>query len=496
MANSGVLSGIVVGWQEVEPILLACISAKINVILRGKHGASKTVFAKLVAQALGGKYRHYDATKDDMVSVAGIPNPEDLKNGILSFSKHDRAIWEADYISIDELTRAPRESQNLWLEILEEKTCNGFPLKYRMALATMNPATYNATYRLDEALLDRFAALVDIPEVVNPNTDVQDIYDIVRMNINGHRGQRDPKDIERLGLAINTMSEYYTEFAASEEVSQAAANYAANFASELVRAVNRDSIYISQRRFIHLANCVIACGAYYKFAQTHGGIHLTDGVFAAGAKMAITHVITAPLNISPTIVKTCHDKAVKYLKNIAGNKADKLLVEINKEKNLAKKTEVIKKHIETINKWSSAEIGSVFDSITAMITQSAGEIISAIENAGTSELVSKEAALSKQTGAAIDKLQEICREVLNNKDQYSTAMKVAAKNNLGALIAQRFKIMQGFAKYVVAHNQQPEGIYTYAQVMANKKIENNGIWDGNLINDSLADTINAILKGD
>ena len=66
--------------------------------------------------------------------------------------------------------------------------------------------------------------------------------------------------------------------------------------------------------------------------------------------MAISHVITAPLNISPTIVKTCHERAVACLKNLSGNKADKLLVEINKEKNLAKKTEVVRKNLDTINK--------------------------------------------------------------------------------------------------------------------------------------------------
>ena len=112
-----------------------------------------------------------------------------------------------------------------------------------------------------------------------PKTDPQDIYDIVKLNINGHRGQRDPKDIERLGEAINSIAEYYTEFAANEEVIDAICNYAKVFGKELVSAVEKNT-YISSRRFIHLANCIVACGAYYKFAQAHGGIHLTDGLFS------------------------------------------------------------------------------------------------------------------------------------------------------------------------------------------------------------------------
>ena len=146
--------------------------------------------------------------------------------------------------------------------------------------------------------------------------------------------------------------------------------------------------------------------------------------------------------------------------------------------------------------WSSAEIGSVFDSITAMVTSATQETIASINNKGAKETLSnKEAKLGKETGAAIDKLQDICQEILANKDKYSIAMKVAAKNNLGALTAQRFKIMQGLAKYVTVHNQQPDGIYTYAQVVASQNIENNGIWDdGNLVNNSLEQTISVILK--
>lgn len=493
MSKNGVLEGLVVGWEDVEPIMLACIAAKINLILRGRHGTSKTIFAKLVAQALGGTYRHYDATKDDMVSVAGIPNPEDLKKGVLSFSKHDRAIWDADYISIDELTRAPRESQNMWLEILEEKTCTGFPLKYRMALATMNPATYNATYRLDEALLDRFAALVDVPEIMGADVNPQDIYEIVKLNINGKRGARDPQKVARLGEAINAIAEYYHAFAASPEIVDSVCNYAKVFGQQLLMAEKGNNVYISPRRFIHLANCLIACAAYYKFAQLHGGINLTEGVFCAGAQIAATHVISSPLNISAMVIKTCHEKAKPYLKNLAGNQADKLLLEINKEKNFAKKIDLFKKHLPTINGWSSSEVGGVFDSITSLITEASDKMV---DIAKTSNDFSKTQLISsKQLGEAIDKIKDICETITREQDKYSIAMRVAAKNNLGAIMAQRFKIMQGLAAFVSNNSEKTSEVYTYAQVMANKSVADNGIWDGNLLNGSLAETVSAILKG-
>ena len=493
MAGGGILKNLVVGWHEVEPIILACISAKINIILRGKHGTSKTIFAKLVAQAFGGNYRHYDATKDDMISVAGIPNPEDLKHGVLSFSKHSRSIWDADYISIDELTRAPRDSQNMWLEILEEKTCYGFPLKYRMALATMNPATYNATYRLDEALLDRFAALVDVPEVVNKNADSQDIFDIVKMNINGKRGSRDPKDIENLGKAVVAIADHYKSFTQSEEIVESVCNYVKVFGEQLVRADK--NTYISPRRFIHLANCLMACAAYYKFAQSHGGISLPEGLFAAGARMAAAHVVTSTLNISPTIVKTCHEKAVSFLKNLAGNQADKLLVEINKEKNVAKKVDIFEKELEVINKWNSSEVGSVFNSITAIITEQAKEFADTAKDKTSSVSFTRtEVKTGKEAGQAIDKIRRICEDILKNKKTYSVAMRVSAKNNLGAAIAQSVRIMQGLAEYVANKSDSGSEICTYSQIQANKDISDNGIWDGSLVNGSLADTVAMVTK--
>jgi predicted transcriptional regulator len=74
-------------------------------------------------------------------------------------------------------------------------------------------------------------------------------------------------------------------------------------------------------------------------------------------------------------------------------------------------------------------------------------------------------------------------------------MRVAAKNNLGAIMAQRFKIMQGLATFVASSSEKAGEVYTYSQVMANKSVADNGIWDGNLLNGSLAETVSAILKG-
>jgi len=488
--NNGILDGLVVGWQHVEPVLIACIAAKINVILRGKHGISKTVFAKLVAKSLGGTYRHYDATKDDMISVAGIPNPEDLKKGILSFSKHDRTIWDADYISIDELTRAPRECQNMWLEILEEKTCSGFPLKYRMALATMNPATYNATYRLDEALLDRFAAVVEIPEVIKqPET----IYEIVKMNLNGQRENRDQEKINNLGIAIEQISVLHNNFMASPEIIEAVCQYTTAFGKEL--AISQKSaqkeFYISPRRYIHLANCLVACASYYKYTQTEAWGN-NEGIFVQGAKIASMYVMATPLNISSTTIKACHEKASSYLKNLSGSVADKILGLINNEKKIHKKVDLLASNLSIIEKWSSSEIGSVFNSIFSTIKSN---INFGLIPGATGKLTKTEKSAIIEIGKGIDSFTKLSAKVLENTTS-PVALKVSAKNSLGGILTCKHQLMTDIAKIVFSLNKNKKthvAIYEHVRPLLSQQSTELRVWDGNMIENSVEKTLEKIL---
>ena len=135
----------------------------------------------------------------------------------------------------------------------------------------------------------------------------------------------------------------------------------------------------------------------------------------------------------------------------------------------------------------------MFDSITSLITEASDKMV---DIAKTSNDFSKTQLISsKQLGEAIDKIKDICETITREQDKYSIAMRVAAKNNLGAIMAQRFKIMQGLAAFVSNNSEKTSEVYTYAQVMANKSVADNGIWDGNLLNGSLAETVSAILKG-
>jgi len=135
------LQKIVIGWEDIEDVFLANLAIKKPFILMGRHGICKTTVAREIAKIYrnhdDSHFRFYDATKDDLISIAGIPMPEELKKGRLTFSEHDRSIWKAKIIVVDEISRANKENQNLWLEILEEHTCFGKKLVYSTFIASL-----------------------------------------------------------------------------------------------------------------------------------------------------------------------------------------------------------------------------------------------------------------------------------------------------------------------------------------------------------------------
>lgn len=498
--QSGFLDELVVGWFGIEPIILGCIAAKQHFILRSRHGASKTMFAKISAQATGGIYRHYDATKDDMVSVAGIPNPEALKQGVLAFSKHDRSIWDADFISIDELSRAPRESQNMWLEVLEERTCFGFPLKYRMAVATMNPETYSATYRVDEALLDRFTAVVEVPDVLGgaKNKQVKDtIRQIVQLNMAGeNRNTRDSKKIQALGEALQTIEQHYNDFIVNETVLRALQDYVADFGYELNHNMRKETpIYVSPRRYILLANCIAACAAYYKHAQSVGLLTSKDGVFVDGAEIAVAYVFATALGLDPAVVLGCHEKAKNVLKNIAGSKADKLRYSIQHTPNPIAQVQLLQDNMNTIAAWTPVEITNVLQMVTSTLFVNVRQFWTQART--KNGITVKEAATIHasmlETACAIDNLKSW---LITTSNKAPTILRVVSDNVLGNLTCNVISLMQDIAQDCLKKGDKKEyTIATYEQLTkANSATPLfRKLWSGNLINNSLKDTIKTVM---
>jgi MoxR-like ATPase len=329
------LEQLVVGWDTIEPVFLVNAALNMPFILLGRHGTCKTTCAREIAGVFGKKsFRFYDATKDDLISIAGIPIPQQLAQGKLEFSRHDRSIWDARVIVVDELTRANQENQNLWLEILEEKSCFGKKLKYEILIATMNPESYAATFKLDEALLDRFYAVLPVPDL-QKGTAKDVIKKVITMNLQNKTLCRDA--IRKLIAKIQTT---YAALGQDSTVRNAVSEYVAQFMEILL---TRTETYISPRKTIHLVEEILGLAAYFSLQGQ-------PDFLVKAAENALTYVLVIPLTIKPEVLMQIHGTLKTMFLDKTIDLADTIRIDLAKFTSNGQYIKYLRKNIERIER--------------------------------------------------------------------------------------------------------------------------------------------------
>ena len=161
------------GWETLEPVLLAALTTRDPLLLIGRHGTGKSFLLERLAQALGLVYRFYNASLINYDDLVGIPVPDETQSS-LRYITTPTAIWDAEVVFVDELNRTRPDLQNKLFPIIHERRVQGVELeKLRYRWAAMNPATngehdeqeaYLGTEPLDPALADRFGFLIEVPD--------------------------------------------------------------------------------------------------------------------------------------------------------------------------------------------------------------------------------------------------------------------------------------------------------------------------------------------
>jgi len=329
------LNKLVEGWEKIEPVLMANIALKKPFILLGRHGTSKTTCAKKISSIYDEDgYRFYDATKDDLVSIAGIPVPQKLAEGKLEFSNHDRTIWGAKTIVVDELSRANKESQNLWLEILNEKSCFGIKLYYEVFIATMNPESYASTFKIDGALLDRFYAVIPVPEL-QKGTPADSISKVLKLNL---IDARESQDRVVLKEAVNRILQAHDELRADKDIVIGIIDYVSNFIEILL---SQDDTYVSPRKFIQFAEEILAVGSYFKAMGEQEFLE-------KAAETALIYTISIPLKIKPETLMQIHETVRPLLNKYKLTELDKLHLEMGKLNSDEETWEYVKNNLQRI----------------------------------------------------------------------------------------------------------------------------------------------------
>lgn len=159
----------IVGLKELEPVILAALLTGEPLLLIGAHGTGKSLLLTRISEALGLEFRHYNASLLNFDDLVGFPLP--APGGSLEYIKTPAAIWGAEAVIFDEISRCRPDMQNKLFPIVHERRVQGIHLEeLRYRWAAMNPPVsdeddggYVGSEPLDPALADRFAFVVVMP---------------------------------------------------------------------------------------------------------------------------------------------------------------------------------------------------------------------------------------------------------------------------------------------------------------------------------------------
>lgn len=159
------------GYEAIESVILASLVTADPLLLIGNCGTGKTFLLNSLSEALGLEHRHYNASLISFDDLVGFPFPA-AEGSRIEYLQTPATVWGAESVLIDEISRCKPEHQNRLFSLVQEKRIQGIKLEkliYRWA--AMNPCgpdqngdSYEGSESLDQALADRFAFIVEVPD--------------------------------------------------------------------------------------------------------------------------------------------------------------------------------------------------------------------------------------------------------------------------------------------------------------------------------------------
>ena len=148
----------IVGQTNLAKSLLIALMANGHILLESVPGLAKTTAAKVLTEAVNGKFSRIQCTPDLLPS--DIIGTQIFNYSNNSFETKIGPIY-ANFVLLDEINRSSAKTQSATLEAMQEKqiTIDGkiYKLpKIFVVIATQNPIEQEGTYLLAEAQLDRF----------------------------------------------------------------------------------------------------------------------------------------------------------------------------------------------------------------------------------------------------------------------------------------------------------------------------------------------------
>lgn len=211
--QAGLLESLgIFGWEGVEPVLVAAIATEEPVLLIGPHGTAKSLLLNRLAEALGLRHRHYNASLLNFDDLAGYPVPTEDRTRLV-YVPTAGSVWDAESVLFDEISRCRVDLQNKLFPIIHERVIQGLALpRLRHRWAAMNPPAppdaeeeddeatdlYRGSEALDPALADRFPFVIEAPDFGAMTEAAR------RAVISGASSRTGPDGAPRLRAAIET----------------------------------------------------------------------------------------------------------------------------------------------------------------------------------------------------------------------------------------------------------------------------------------------------
>lgn len=148
----------IVGQKGLQLSLLIASIANGHILLESVPGLAKTTAAKVLTDAVDGKFSRIQCTPDLL--------PSDIIGTQLYNSKNNEFEIKlgpvyANFVLLDEINRSSAKTQSAMLEAMQERQISIGNTTYKLpqifiVIATQNPIEQEGTYILSEAQLDRF----------------------------------------------------------------------------------------------------------------------------------------------------------------------------------------------------------------------------------------------------------------------------------------------------------------------------------------------------
>ena len=208
----------IVGQKNLQKTLLISLLANGHILLESVPGLAKTTAAKVLTEAVNGKFSRIQCTPDLLPS--DIIGTQIFNYANNNFETKIGPIY-ANFVLLDEINRSSAKTQSATLEAMQEKQITIDGVIYKLpeifiVIATQNPIEQEGTYLLAEAQLDRFL----IKEKLNYPTVKEEVEILKRLEAKVFDNSQAILNLDNIKYLQNLVEKVYIDDSIKTYISQ------------------------------------------------------------------------------------------------------------------------------------------------------------------------------------------------------------------------------------------------------------------------------------